>query len=67
MFNPELFVIGGGIIQAGDIVLKPVFKYLKTRGLRPNRDVVKVVRAHFGPEAGMVGAACLVLDALGKE
>lgn len=67
MFNPELFVIGGGIMQAGDLVMGPALEYLRTRGLRPNRDVVKVVTAHFGPEAGMLGAGCLVLDALGRK
>ncbi|MCL6106489.1 MAG: ROK family protein [Actinobacteria bacterium] len=62
VFNPEVFVLGGGVMQAGDAILKPALKYLHGRGLRPSRDVVKVVTARFGPEAGVLGAACLALD-----
>ncbi len=62
VFNPEVFVLGGGIMEAGDMIMKPAIKYLRERGLAPNRDIVKVVRAMFGPEAGMIGAACLALD-----
>lgn len=64
IFNPEVFIIGGGIMQAGDLILDPAIKVLAERGLRPNRDVVRVVTAAYGPDAGMVGAACLAFDEL---
>ena len=66
IFNPEVFVIGGGIMRAGDFILGPARDYLSQRGLRPNRDIVKVVPARFGPEAGMLGAACLAWEELGE-
>ncbi|MHB1412727.1 MAG: ROK family protein [Thermoleophilia bacterium] len=62
VFNPEVFVLGGGIMQAGDAILRPAIDYLHARGLKPNRDLVRVVPASFGPEAGMLGAACMVLE-----
>ncbi len=62
VFNPEIFVLGGGIMEAGDLIIKPALEYLRERGLKPNRDIVKVVKPRFGPEAGMIGAACLALD-----
>ena len=34
------------------------------RALPPSRDVVRVVPARFGIEAGMVGAAILALEGL---
>jgi hypothetical protein len=34
------------------------------RALRPARDLVRIVTAGFGVEAGMVGAAALALDGL---
>lgn len=64
IFNPALFVIGGGIAQAGDQLMSPALEVLATRGLRPNRDIVEVVTAKLGPSAGMLGAACLALDEL---
>jgi glucokinase len=62
IFNPEFFVVGGGVIAAADYFLPTAVDILKSRGLKPNRDIVKVVPAHFGPEAGMLGAACLALE-----
>ncbi|MCL4472680.1 MAG: ROK family protein [Actinobacteria bacterium] len=64
IFNPEYFVVGGGLIQAGELILEPARRVLMSRGLRPNRDIVKVVPARFGPDAGMIGAACLAQDGL---
>lgn len=64
IFNPEYLVVGGGVARAGSFILKPAVSILKERGLRPNRDVVKVVTASFGPEAGLLGAACLALEGL---
>lgn len=59
IFNPEYLVIGGGLIRAGGLIMDPAIEVLKSRGLRPNRDIVQVVPAKFGPEAGLVGAGCL--------
>jgi glucokinase len=64
IFNPEVIVIGGGAMAAGDLLLEPAREELRTRGLPPNRDQVRVVPAKFGPEAGMLGAAVMALDEL---
>ncbi len=64
IFNPEVFVVGGGLIKAGELILGPAREFLLKRGLKPNRDVVRIVPAHFGVEAGMFGAACLAFDGL---
>jgi glucokinase len=64
IFNPELIVIGGGAMAAGDLLLEPAREELRARGLPPNRDQVQVVPAKFGPEAGMLGAAVMALDEL---
>jgi glucokinase len=62
IFNPELVIIGGGASAAGDLMLDPAREVLAERGLPPNRQMVKVVLAHFGSEAGMMGAALLALE-----
>src|SRR5690242_1290192 len=63
IFNPELVIIGGGASAAGDLMLDPAREVLAERGLPPNRQMVRVVLADFGSEAGMMGAALLALDA----
>ena len=61
-FDPEVIVIGGGAIAADEMLLAPARSVLKIRALWPPRDNVRVVRAHFGEEAGMLGAALVALD-----
>jgi glucokinase len=65
IFEPEVFVIGGGVIAAGDLLLEPARAEMIARALRPNRDQVRVVAARFGNDAGMLGAGVLALDELG--
>lgn len=60
--NPEVVVIGGGAMGGGDLLLDPARRVVAERALPPSRDQVRIVPAHFGDEAGMVGAALLALD-----
>jgi glucokinase len=64
IFNPEVVVIGGGVLGAGELLLAPARAEVARRALPPSRDLVRIVNAHFGAEAGMVGAAALALDGL---
>ena len=57
IFNPEIVVIGGGVSEAGELLLEPARAIVKERALAPGRDVVWIVQAEFGAEAGMIGAA----------
>ena len=60
--NPEVIVIGGGAVAAGDLLLDPARAVVAERALPPARARVRIAAAHFGPEAGMVGAAVLALE-----
>jgi glucokinase len=64
VFNPEIVVVGGGFAEAGELLLGPARKVVAERSLVPARDVVKIVPAELGPEAGLVGAALVAFDAL---
>ena len=64
IFNPELVIVGGGFAEAGDLIFAPAKKTLAVEGLRPARDLVRIVPAELGPEAGMVGAALVGFEAL---
>src|SRR5829696_2901172 len=61
-FDPEVIVVGGGAIAADEMLLEPAREEMRARALPPVRDRVQVVRAHFGEEAGMLGAALLALN-----
>ncbi|MFI7589461.1 ROK family glucokinase [Spongisporangium articulatum] len=58
--DPGLFVIGGGVSDAGELLLRPAResfrRTLTGRGFRP---FAAVERAALGPQAGLVGAADL--------
>jgi glucokinase len=60
VLDPECFVLGGGVSEAGDVLLKPTaaaFEQLLTgRGRRP---LAEVALAQLGNDAGLVGAADL--------
>jgi glucokinase len=67
LLNPEVIVVGGGVIAAGDLLLDPARGVVAERALSPSRDVVRIVPARFGAESGMLGAAVLAMDALAAE
>jgi glucokinase len=64
VFNPELVVIGGGALAAGELLLGPARDVVAERAPPPVREMVSIVPAEFGDESGMLGAALLALDSL---
>ena len=58
--DPGMFVIGGGLSDAGDLMLEPArrsfARNLTGRGFRP---AARMERAALGPAAGLIGAADL--------
>jgi glucokinase len=67
IFNPQVVVIGGGVIAAGELLLRPARAEVAARALSPSKDEVEIVAAHFGVEAGMIGAATLAFDGLAQR
>jgi glucokinase len=58
IFEPDVIVIGGGVIAAGELLLEPARNELQARALPPmNR--TPVVPAELGEDAGMIGAAAM--------
>jgi glucokinase len=54
--DPDVIVIGGGVIRAGELLVAPARDELAWRALPPmNR--TPVAAAELGPDAGMIGAA----------
>jgi glucokinase len=62
IFNPEVVVIGGGAVAAGDLLLDPAREVVAERALPPAARGARIVAAHFGDESGMLGAALFAFD-----
>ena len=62
IFNPELVVIGGGVSEAGELVLAPIREVVAERALEPARTQVRVVAASLGVRAGIIGAGIAAHD-----
>ncbi len=62
LLNPERIVIGGGIALGGELVLGPVRVAFKKKAFPIASRFVKVMPAVLGNDAGLVGAAALVLS-----
>ncbi len=67
ILNPEVVVVGGGVIAAGELLLEPARRVVAERALAPSRDDVRIVPTRFGDASGMVGAALLAMDLVGVE
>lgn len=65
IFDPEVIVVGGGVIEVGELLLQPAREELRARALHP-MNATRVVAAELGDEAGVVGAATLAQLELGK-
>jgi glucokinase len=66
IFNPEVVVVGGGVIAAGELLLAPARAVVAERVFPFLSDGLRIVSARFGVEAGMVGAAALAYDGLAE-
>ena len=63
--NPEVFVIGGGVSKAGEIVLSYVEPAFRKYAFHQCREA-KFVLAKLGNDAGIYGAAGLIISTLCK-
>lgn len=57
----RVVVIGGGVSAVPRFVFKAIENSLRSRVLTPHKKGIRVVRAELGNEAGMIGAASLVM------
>jgi glucokinase len=62
LLNAEMVVMGGSVMQAGDLILKPVIKEARRRAFPPSFNSCEIVLAKLGTSAGVIGAALLARD-----
>ena len=65
VLDPTLFVIGGGVAEAGDLLAIPTSRALRDNTFgRANRPDLELRVSPLGNDAGMIGAADLVRELL---
>ncbi len=62
LLNPDVFVIGGGVAQAGDLLFEPLKKRVQSMLSDVVWDNLKIVPAKFHNEAGIIGNAAMAGD-----
>jgi glucokinase len=67
IFNPEVVAVGGGAMEAGELILKAARREIMDRARPPSRDLAEVQVATLGPKSGVLGAAALARDASSGE
>ena len=60
LLNPEKIIIGGGVADAGDILLEPIKQTIKERAMSIQANSVSVVPAQLANTAGVIGASLLI-------
>jgi glucokinase len=63
LLNIERIVLGGGVMQAGDLILNPIIQEAKRRAFQPCFEATEIVVAALGEDAATIGAAMLARDA----
>jgi len=64
LINPDAFVIGGGVAQAGDLIFDPLKRKVQSMLSTVVWEKLQIVPARFSNEAGIIGNAALAADAL---
>ena len=62
--DPDVVVVGGGAVAAGDLLLDAAREVVAARALPPVARAVRIVPARFGEEAGVFGAGLLARELL---
>ena len=62
MLNPDAIVLGGGMMKAGQVIIDPVWEQIRRRVFKAIWESLEVVPAKLGNDAGVTGAAGLILE-----
>jgi glucokinase len=63
LLNIEKIVLGGGVMDAGELILNPIIQEARRRAFQPCFEATQIVAAALGPDAVSIGVAMLARDA----
>ncbi|MCK8824062.1 ROK family protein [Fuchsiella alkaliacetigena] len=61
ILNPELIILGGGVIEAGDMIVEPIKETVSWRALEDSAAAVEILVSELKEEIGVVGAVAKAL------
>ena len=67
LLNPRLIVIGGGVAKSYKLMRKVIEGIVKKRAMKIQANMVKIVRAKLGDDAGLIGSQVLISSSLEKR
>jgi glucokinase len=59
LLDIHTFIVGGGVAEAGELILGPAQKALRENAMPNQRGSVRIIKAELGIRAGILGAALL--------
>ncbi|MCK5704965.1 MAG: ROK family protein, partial [Cyclobacteriaceae bacterium] len=62
IFNPPLIMLGGGLMNWGPVFLNRIKEKFSLMVKNMLHDPIEIVTSTIGPDAGLIGAATLVLE-----
>ena len=66
LLSVERIILGGTIMEAGDLIVKPIIKEAGKRSFQPCFEATKIVAAELGADGIAIGAALLARDSGGS-
>jgi glucokinase len=63
LLNIEKIILGGGVMDAGQLILNPIIQEAKRRAFQPSFEATEIVAATLGRDGITIGAAMLAHDA----
>lgn len=67
LLSIERIILGGTIMEAGDLILKPIIEEARKRSFQPCFEATTIVAAELGADGVAIGAALLARDSGGSE
>jgi len=67
LLSIERIILGGAIMDAGDLILKPIIEEARKRSFQPCFEATTIVAAELGADGVAIGAALLARDSTGAE
>ena len=63
LLNIERVVLGGGVMDAGELILNPIIQEARRRAFQPCFEATKILAGTLGLDAASIGVAMLARDA----
>jgi len=63
LLSIERIILGGAVMEAGDLILKPIIEEAGKRSFQPCFEATKIVAAELGADGVAIGSALLARDA----